>query len=231
MIFNNFTIDELSENIFNDLNINKNEPNSLIKSFYLDLKNLFNNKKEINKLNKIYSDFEKTNNFTCELLYEMNEERINELNEIPELKILNNTKENLIKFCNKTKIDEANDILSAFECHFQTIKNGIISINDFSYDGLINQINSGVLGKITAFFNCVIIYVLEISINNPHNLAKDNINNKLKRNIILTEVIFIGIDFVILLIIFIFYISNIKNYCNQIILLKKIFKIFEIHDQ
>ena len=87
MIFNNFTIDELSKNIFNDSNINKQNSGTLIKSFYLDLKNAFNNKKEINKLNRIYSDFETKTNFTYEILYEMNEERINELN-----KILNFTK-------------------------------------------------------------------------------------------------------------------------------------------
>ena len=231
MIFNNFTIDELSKNIFNDSNINENKQNSLIKSFYLDLKNAFNNKKEINKLNRIYPDFEKTINFTCEFLYEMNEEKINELSKISELKNLNNTKNNLIKFCNKTRISETNDILSAFEFHFQIIKNGILSIKDFSYEGLINQINNGVLGKITVFFNCVIIYVLEISINKPHNLAKDNINKMLERNIMIIEGIFIGLDFIIILIIFIFYISNIKNYCSQIILLKKVFKIFEIQEQ
>ena len=231
MIFNNFTIDELSESIFNDSNINKNEPNALLKSFYEDLQYAFNSKKEKNELNHIYMDFEKKTNFTCEMLYEENGFNEISFNDISEINQLNNTTKNLIRLCKKSRIDESNEILSAFEWHFQNIKNGILSMNDFSNEGLINQIKSGVLGKITVFFNCVIIFVLEITINFPHNVSKDNIKNILNRNIIITEVKYIGLDFLIILIIFIFYISNIKDYCNQIILLKKIFKIYEIQEQ
>ena len=232
MIFHNYTIDELPHNIFQDSNINKNEKNSLLKSFYEDLQYAFNNKKEKLQLtNKVYLDFENQNNFTCELLYEMNELKIEELKDNSDLKNLNFSKENLIKICQKTRIDESNDIISAFEYHFQYIKNGIISIKDFSYEGLINQINTGILGKITVFFNCVLIYVLEITNNQPHQLSIDKINSLLDRNIIITEAIFIALDFFIILVIFILFISNIKNYCNQIILLKKIFKIYEIQEQ
>ena len=110
MIFNNFTINELSEIIFNDSNINKNEPNSLIKSFYEDLQYAFNSIKEKNELNTIYYDFEKKQNFTCEMLYEVSDLKIKELNDSPEINQLNNTKKNLIKFCNKSRIDESNGI-------------------------------------------------------------------------------------------------------------------------
>ena len=161
----------------------------------------------------------------------MNEEKLIELNDSYSIVNINDTTEKLIKFCKSTRIEESNDILSAFECHFQEIKNGILSVNDFSYEGLFSQINSGILGKITAFFNCVIIYVINISINYPHNLAVEKIKYYLTKNIIITEAVFIGLDFLLLFIIFFFYISSINNYCNQIILLKKIFKIFEIQEQ
>ena len=232
MIFHNYSIDELPHNIFDDPNINKNEKNSLLKSFYEDLQYAFNSKKEKLQLtNKVYFDFENQYNFTCELLYEMNELKINNLIENSEIKNLNFSKENLIKICQKTRIDESNDVVSAFEYHFQYIKNGILSIKDFSYKGLINHINTGNLGKITVFFNCVLIYVLEITNNQPHEISINKINTFLNRNIIITEAIFIVLDFFIILVIFILFISNIKNYCNQIILLKKIFKIYEIQEQ
>ena len=232
MIFHNYTIDELPHNIFQDSNINKNEKNALLKSFYEDLQYAFNSKKEKLQLaDKVYVDFENEFNFTCELLYEMNELKINELKDNSEIKNLNLSKDILIKICQKTRIDESNDIISAFEYHFQYIKNGILSIKDFSYKGLINQIYTGTLGKITVFFNCVLIYVLEITNNQPHQISIDKINNLLDRNILITEAIFIVLDFIIIVAIFFLFISNIKNYCNQIILLKKIFKIYEIQEQ
>ena len=175
MIFHNYTIDELSQYIFKDSNIDIKEKNYLLKSFYEDLQYAFNNKKEKNKLNNIFMDFENQSNFTCKALYDFCSHKLNDLQRNSEIKRINNIKEYLIKICNKTRVDESNDIISTFEYHFQYIKNGIISINDFSYEQLISHINNGILGKITIFFNHVIIFVLDITTNDPHIISKEKI--------------------------------------------------------
>ena len=231
MIFNNYTIDELSQNIFKESDSNKNNGNYLVKSFYEDLQYAFNSKKEKNKLDKIYDDFENLSNFTCEFLYEINDDFINLLENNSEIKKINDIREILIKICNKTRVDESNDIISAFEYHFQFIRNGILYLNDFTYEILINHINSGKLGKITVFFDFIIIYVLNLINLQPHQNAINNLMYHLERNNIISGAIFMGLDILYIFIIFIFYISNIKNFCNRIILLKKVFKIFENQDQ
>ena len=115
--------------------------------------------------------------------------------------------------------------------HYQTVKNGVISINDFSYNGLIEHIKTGNIGKATAFFNCILIYVIEVINNQPHKKGIDNILNLLNRNIIITEIILVIMNLASFILSLFFYISNIKNYCNQFFLLKNIFKIFENQDQ
>ena len=232
MIFNNYTFDELSQNIFKDSDSDSNQNNgySLIKSFYEDLQYAFNNKKEKNKLSKIYDDFENVSNFTCEYLYEMNNEEMKYLQNNSEIKNIYNIKEILIEICKETRVDESNDIISAFEYHFQYNRNNILYLTDFSYEGLINHINSGIPGKITVFFNCIIIYVLNIINVQPLEIAINKLMDLIYRNILITEAIFMGLDILYILVIFVF-ILKIKNFGKQIILLKKIFKIFEIEEQ
>ena len=111
MIFNNYTIDELSQNIFKESDSNQNNGDYLVKSFYEDLQYAFNSKKEKNKLDKIYDDFENLSNFTCEFLYEINDDFINLLENNSEIKKINDIREILIKICNKTRVDESNDII------------------------------------------------------------------------------------------------------------------------
>ena len=87
------------------------------------------------------------------------------------------------------------------------------------------------LGQIIVFFNCILIYVLEVTNNKPHKKGVDNLMELFWRNILLTEGIYIGLDLFLIILSIFFFILNIKNYCDQLFLLKKIFKIFEIQEQ
>ena len=69
MVFNNLTIEEVTEMILLE---NKNENNVLFKSFYDDLKYIFDNKKEKNYVGKLFIDFEDIAEFTCENLFNYN---------------------------------------------------------------------------------------------------------------------------------------------------------------
>ena len=229
MIFQNYTIDELSPKIFYQDVEGDNDKDSILRSFYKDVQNAFNSQKEKNNLKDFYTDFEDTD-FTCEILFEMNNKTIEQLNNY-ETKNLKNIKENLINLCEYTRLIESNDVISIFQRHYQIAKNGILSMTDFTYEGLINHLYFGSLGKNTIFFNCILIYVLEVNNNQPHKKGIYNLLSILKRNFMITEGIFIFIDILLIALSLFFYLPNIKNYCVQFFLLKKIFKLFEIQEQ
>jgi hypothetical protein len=231
MIFQNYTIDECSPKIFYQYVEGDNDRNSILRSFYKDVQNSFNGIKEKNEITNIYSDYGSEENFTCETFFEMNNDNLEILKKSDDGNQLGDIKDKLIKICETSRLTETNDIITSLQRHYQHIKNGIISITDFSYDGLINHVNSGVLGQITIFFNCILIYVLEVTNNRPHKNGVDNLLALLWRNILLTEGIYISLDFVLIILSIFFFILNIKNYCDQLFLLKKIFKIFEIQEQ
>ena len=74
MIFNNYTMDELANLYLDDKEWGQS--NSLFRIFYNDLKLAFNRKKERNKINSVYSDFENKLSFTCETLFELNNDNL-----------------------------------------------------------------------------------------------------------------------------------------------------------
>ena len=228
MIFNNYTIGELAEYIFEESSSNQN--NFILKSFYSNLQYAFNTQKEKNTLNNYYLSIEGNSNFSCQSLFEMNKENMEILKNNSESQNFGDIKKNLVKICEKSRLTESNDIIAAFERHFQLIKNGILLVNDFSEEGLINHIKTGSLGQVSIFFNCIILYVLEVVVTLPNKMSLNNILNLLKKNIEITVIIFIILDFILIFVVLFFYISNIKNYCNQFFLLKKIFKICEIQE-
>ena len=230
MIFQNYSINELSGKIFYQYIEGDNNENSTLTSFYKDVQNSFNNQKEKDNLGSIYSDFGDKMNFTCQNLYEDNNDKIEELIKNSESKKIDNLKYKLIKLCENSRFFESNDTITALQKHFQTVKNGVISINNFTYSGLIEHIKTGNIGRATIFFNCILIYVIEVINNQPHKNSIKNLLNLLNRNIIITWLI-ISIMYLVIVILALFlYISNIKNYCNQFFLLKNIFKIFENQD-
>ena len=230
MVFRNFTLEEIALEIFYQYVVGDNDKASILRGFYKDVQNCFNGLKEKSEIANIYSDYGDEGNFTCKTFFEMNNENIEILKQ-NEGSQLGDIKDKLIKICENSRLTETNDIITSLQKHYQRTKNGILSITDFSYDGLINHINSGVLGQIIVFFNCILIYVLEVTNNKPHKKGVDNLMELFWRNILLTEGIYIGLDLFLIILSIFFFILNIKNYCDQLFLLKKIFKIFEIQEQ
>ena len=231
MIFNNFTIEEITQYIYPEY-YNPGETISIIKIFYERLLYAFNSKRHKNSLGKsFYQDFENSYDFTCQNLFNLND---NFLEELYTSKMSNNRslniKKELIKLCNNTKITESNEVRAVFERHIQYIKNGLTSIDDYSYEGLIEHLKKGYLGKVSIFFNFIIIYLFEVLFSVPHSNSSLKILNIHKKNILITEIIFVVIDIIFILIIIFFFISKIKDYCDQILLLKNTFKIFENQD-
>jgi len=225
MVFHNYTLEEVTKKVI--LNDTNGDPNYILNSFYNDIELAFNNKKEKNKINSLYQDFEDELNFTCENLYFLNSENLNEISK----NFNKNITGNLIQFCEKSRITESNDFRSVFERHFQNIKNGVLSIDDFSYNGLLKIImEQGILSKSSVFFNIIVIYILEITNSEPCKNSIKKLLSRLKKSIHITEVIFLLFDVLSIIFVFFLYIKGIDNLCNQIFILKNVFKIFEIQD-
>jgi hypothetical protein len=229
MVFHNYTIHEVTHKILSD-NIN-NDKNSLIKSFYDDLETAFDSIKEKNKLGGVYQDFEDTSNFTCENLFKIDSEYIKQIEENDRDKKLNNITVNLIKLCEFLKITGTNDFRTAFERHFQYIRNGMLSMNDFSYQGIIDHIiNDGTLSKISIFFNTIIIYIIEITINEPFRNSINKLLSRLEKLIMNSEICFLFLDIISILFVLFLYVKGINNLCNKIFCLRKIFQIFDLQE-
>ena len=231
MIFHNYTLYELSPKIFYQNVEGDNDDKSILRSLYKDVQNSFNGFKEKSFITMVYLDYGETEEFTCETLFEMNENNLEELRQNAEIKKIPDLKEKLINICKRSRLTETNDIITALQKHYQRIKNGILSLVDFSYKGLINHLINGALGQTTIFFNCILVYVLEVTNNKPHKNGIDNLLSLLNNYIIITESLFVGLDFFLILLSVFYFILKIKNYCSQFFLLKKIFKIFEIQEQ
>jgi len=229
MIFNNYTMDEISK-LYLDKKDN-NHPNALFRTFYNDLKFAFNNKKERNEINSIYKNFENIMTFTCETLFELNNDYLELIKNNSKSASLNDIKGNLIKLCENTGIADSNDYTTVFERHFQYIRNGMVSLTDYSYPGLLGHFNSGgTISRMSLFFNCILIYLLELTNSDPHKKAVQKLLKLFVFSIRLTELIYLFFDILLINIVIFVYIKNIKSSCKQIFLLRKIFKIFEIHE-
>ena len=229
MIFNNYTSTEIVENVFTDIYSTGN--NDLFKSFYDDLKLAFNSKIEKYKVSSLYKDFEDISNFTCKNLYDLNIDKINEIKNNSHSMQLGNINETLLRMCEFSKITESNDFRTAYEKHFQYIRNGIVNLRDFTYSGLVNYImNDGIISRISLFFNSIVIYLLEITVKKPHREAVTNLIYTLNFLIKATGIIFLLWDIILIILVIFFYIPGINCLCNQIFVLKNIFKIYEIQE-
>ena len=206
-------------------------PNSLFQNFYENLKLSFNSKREKNSLGKIFEDIEDQNKFTCQNIYEMNKEYLIQLqNYTQDISLLNITN-HLVQVCENSKITESKDFRTIFERHFQYIKNEIMNVNEIIFPELIDHMsNDEKPGKISLFFNFVIIYIVEISYYIPYQNAIKKLKSTLNMLVNISELIFLLCDILTILLVALFFIPGINNLCNQIFTLKKVFKIFEIHE-
>ena len=227
MIFNNYTITEMEnymefENVNQQQNIDNNS-NSLLNNFYKNLYLFFESQRDIKNLGGLYKSFEDLVEFNCVNLYTANKYEL--LEELDIILSGQDIKKKLINICYDSGITKAKDIKTIFERHFQFIKNGIISLTDFSFKGLNNNLNTIIIGRATFFFLSNTIYIIEITISNPIKDAQNLLKDMIKYKFLLMGISFEIFGLILILIIFFFYFNNINEFCNQIFLLKTTFNI------
>ena len=233
MIFHNLTMEQVTNFVILDETKRKQE-NALLKNFYENLKYSFNNKKEKIILGDFFRDIEHFGDFSCKILYMLNRDNIKEIeskakeNNLPNIE---NVSDYLVQICEDSRVTDAKDYRTVFERHIQYTRNGIISLLDFSFDGLINYIKTeGTISKVSLFFNNIIIFLLVMTNQKPHQMAINQLITRLKSLVQISEIIFLIYNIIAILLVIFFYISGINNLCNKILNLKKIFKIYEIHE-
>jgi len=228
MIFNNYTFGEVSEKVYPNL-YDPNEKLSVIKYFYSNIYSAFNSQKEKNILGDLYPDKE-ISNFTCDNLYALNKKILKELDATTSGPKLSSIKKKLIKMCENSGNTELKDPKVEFERHFQYLKNDIVSLEDFSYNGIIKHLQTGNLGKISLLFNNIMLYLLEMYITKVDKNSINNVCAIMKKNILIMELLFISINILFVILILKFLISKIEKFSKQIILIINVFKIIDIQE-
>ena len=226
MVFNNMTL-KFATSIFYPDVYDEFESLSIFKYFYSALKLGFNNKIEIEELGSIYKNFGNVEKFTCGDLYEDEGKVLINLY-ISQINSTDDAQKKLTNMCINFIGMDSDKTLYLIENHFQYIKNGIINLVDFSKEGLISHIKLGYLGRISLFFNIIMTFLTNIIYNKRHTIAIDRIIDLLETHLEVTVVLYIFYDIVLTVIIIFFFISKIKKYCNQIILLKNIFQLTKV---
>ena len=233
MIFNNYTLDELA-NIFeissqSSNETEGNESNPIFNSFFQDLYLLFDKEKDQANMLSLFKDFEDLAEFNCiNMVVTFKYEIIEKCHEILEGV---NLKQKLVDICIISHITESKDIKTIFERHFQFMKNGMLSLTDFSFEGLNKNLDSTIIGRIAFFFFSTTIYIIEVTTSKPHKDSIEKLMSLLNQRILITEISFIIFGVALIFIIMFYYIYNINNFCKQIFLLRKTFNIFEMHEQ
>jgi hypothetical protein len=226
MVFNNLTSNFATEILYPSI-YNESESLTIFKYFYSTLKYGFNNKIEIDNLGNLYKNFSNLESFTCGALYQDEaKDLINLYNS--DINPNDDVQKKLTNMCIYFVGMDSDKSLYLIENHFQYIKNGIINLDDFSYEGIISHLREGALGRISLFFNIIMTFLINIVYYKRHKIAIQRIIKILESYIQITGFVFILYDLVLTIIIIFFFIRRIKKYCNQILLLKNTFQITKV---
>ena len=226
MVFNNLTANYATEILFPNI-YNSSESLSIFKYIYSSLNLGFNYKIERDNLGNIYYNNGNLQKFSCVDLYKEDAKYlVNLYNE--EISPNDDIENKLTNMCLNFLGLDSNKSLYLIENHFQYIKNGIIDIDDFSYEGLKSHLKKGYLGRISLFFNMMMTFMINIVYSKRNLMSMQSLIKLLENYIEYTELIFTLYDLVLTIIIIFFFIRRIKNYCKQIMLLKNTFQITKV---
>ena len=231
IIFDNYTLDDLAKDIFHESYFKVDDGVQLLNSFYDDLYQVFNYEFEIVILVKYFAEGFPYFFFSCDNMYFMANDYIELLELNPEIKQIENLRDKIFTICNNTGWDFNHDIANAFAYHHQEVRNAIMLITDFSYEGLINNLKQGLYGQIKLNLNLILNFITDIINVKLHKVEYDNLLGVLAQYLATTIVVIVIIDIIIISIVITFYIARLKRLCDQFILLKQVFKLCEVHEQ
>ena len=86
------------------------------------------------------------------------------------------------------------------------------------------------LSRVILFFDLIVTNIIEATNIQPHEQSIQTLIRKMKNLNLLSQIIFLLCDIIAIFFITLFYIPGINNLCNQIFILRKTFKIVEMHE-
>ena len=161
----------------------------------------------------------------------MEKNNIDNLQLNPEIKKIGNAGEKMFSLCKSSGIDTFNDISVAYENYYQKVMHSILSIHDFSYNGLLNHLKERFFGEIYLYFCLILMYITDIINVKLHKEEYDNLLGVLSKYLTINIFVVILFYIILLSIVIFFYISKLKKFYAQIILTKQVFQICELHEQ
>ena len=215
MIFNNQTLDDLSETV---------EEKDYIKYVFTKLTNLYEGDKYFNLLGNFESINDKNIIYDCLLYYKnINNEIFNSLRN----KFINKEKDfyNTMQFfCNWSGIMKFKKYKTIFLQLFNQIKLYMENFNYNEYNNIIQFFYQNQIIQIEVIFLITDIYLIDI--------LKENIKlfilailAKIRKYLIISFTSFILILIILVIDILFIYIRNVDNDCKKFILIQKVFKI------
>ena len=214
LVIGGFTIEEMSGRIGTRDMLGKLS-NDLAKAFFL-----------LKERKKIESNFNFSNysSLKCDNLY--NDFEFSVLDEVYKKYPERNYKQKLIKFCEFTNI-AAKGFEFEIICEkiFQDIMNGILSVEDQTYENLYKVIFTDNFSMGGMVFNSIIVYIIKITINQEKDDITDYILNSFDNFITKTSLSYIVYEVILIMILFLVFIKKANNYFLQVFRLKRIFKI------
>ena len=130
-----------------------------------------------------------------------------------------------IQSCIEYELIIDHDALPAFQSLYQKIINSIVSLNDFSYEGLIDKLFSRDFKITTAIFLYNVQYITNIYGKLSYTNARMNLFAFLDENIYLSLILYCVSEVTMFLIFLLIYVRNMNNKCRNMWKLKKIFQI------
>ena len=227
MLFNNQTIDDLTESYFSD-----NDYNSIENLFQI-LYTYYELRKKRQKISNIFRKYNYFSDYNCISLYDSisSLESNNSFTKTMQImknkynKDINKLKQCFINECEKTQSFIGNTVSPAYQSLYTKITDAMLLFNNRTYDAIINRIFNSSLPTISSQFLNVQIYIVYISGKITYSYATNKIIEILENSIILSLILYIMAECAHFIFFFFIYIWNINIECKNMFKLKRVFEI------
>ena len=226
MIFNNQTLDEISDDYFSF------NQYSAIENIHQILYSYYELRKKRQNIADIYKGFTYFCEYNCISLYNVMETI--ETNSFSEtFKKLKNKynldpeqlKVGFVKECEESKPFIGNSVSPAFQNLYQKITDAMILFNNRTYEAIINKIFNSTFPQLSSVFLNVINYIIYIVGKVTYTNASNTIIDILGNSIVITLILYILAEISLFIFFFFVYIWNMNTECKNMFKLKSVFEI------
>ena len=226
MIFNNQTLDDISNDYFSDDNF------TAIENIHRILYSYYEFKKKRKNIPYIYKSYTYFADYNCRSLYQVMES-LKSSSFSMTLDILRNKynidieelKEQFSNECNNSQPFIGNSVSPAFQNLYQKITDSMILFQNRTYENIIKKIFNSSFKNISAIFLNVSRYIIYIVGKITYTDASNKIIELLGEFIVITLILYILSEIALFIFFFFVYIWNMNKECKNMFRLKSVFEI------